>query len=490
MKRKISLLFILLICLFMPITIVNAATASIKVTASNSTVTVGNTFTATITVSSDEYIMSYEYKLNYDSNKLKLTSGNTFVSDNLGTVKSATKKFTFKVIAAGTSSVGIVSGSGLVTGQTTDFTSPTTSSVSIKGVKASSNSGGSSSIKYSTNNYLSSLKVEGYTLSPTFNKDINEYTVKLDSSIEEIIVTATKSDSTASINGTGKIKVSEGENKITITVTSQKGTKRTYTILATVTDSNPINVTIEGENYTVIKRANNLEKPDTYEKKVILINEVKVPGFYSEITNYSLVGLKDSKGNIFLAVYNNETDSYKLYNQISFNNLTISILDEKFEIPNNYKETTITLNEQNFKVYKYDVNSKYYLFYGLNIETGKKHLYLYEPTENTIQIYNNEPLKLLENELSQANKIIFYCIISISILLLLLFITIIIKTKNSKKRNNKEKIIAKDYKEKRKEEKNNNISTEIDLNEKTSNIELIDDKKSKKKKDHDIFKDL
>ena len=72
----------------------------------------------------------------------------------------------------------------------------------------------------STNNDLKSLSVEGYEISPKFDKDVNEYSVTVPSTVEKINIVAKKADSYSSIEGTGEKTVEEGVNTFEIVVTS------------------------------------------------------------------------------------------------------------------------------------------------------------------------------------------------------------------------------------------------------------------------------
>ena len=87
---------------------------------------------------------------------------------------------------------------------------------------------------YSKNNYLQSLSVDGYELSPVFNKEILEYTVELDSTVESIKVNGAVEDSKANLIGTGEIPVVEGSNNIELVVTAENGNTRVYKIIPNV----------------------------------------------------------------------------------------------------------------------------------------------------------------------------------------------------------------------------------------------------------------
>lgn len=82
----------------------------------------------------------------------------------------------------------------------------------------------------STNNYLEDLQVEGYKLSPEFDKQTLEYTINEEITSDKISIKATASDSKATIEGIGNVKIEENQNQCRIDVTSESGTVRTYII--------------------------------------------------------------------------------------------------------------------------------------------------------------------------------------------------------------------------------------------------------------------
>lgn len=82
----------------------------------------------------------------------------------------------------------------------------------------------------SPNNKLSSLSVDGFSLTPTFNKDTLEYNLIVDSSVPNVTVNALAADSKAKVAGAGNITLHSGNNDAAITVTAQNGTVRTYTV--------------------------------------------------------------------------------------------------------------------------------------------------------------------------------------------------------------------------------------------------------------------
>lgn len=85
----------------------------------------------------------------------------------------------------------------------------------------------------SANNYLSSLNVEGYEISPAFNPDTNNYTLSVKSDVSELKLSAIPADNNSKVIIDGNLDLTSGENNVTIAVTAENGYRRVYTIVVT-----------------------------------------------------------------------------------------------------------------------------------------------------------------------------------------------------------------------------------------------------------------
>jgi beta-N-acetylglucosaminidase len=92
--------------------------------------------------------------------------------------------------------------------------------------------------KGNPNNYLSSLTVEGYNLTPVFTGQNSSYTLVVGCEVASVNVTATAVAGTSAISGTGNYALNYGDNTINVTCTSQSGDARTYTV--TVARQQPV----------------------------------------------------------------------------------------------------------------------------------------------------------------------------------------------------------------------------------------------------------
>lgn len=82
----------------------------------------------------------------------------------------------------------------------------------------------------SPNNWLSSLSISGYSLTPTFTGGNTDYSLIVSNDVSSVSVSATTVHTKASIAGIGSIALAVGTNVVPITVTAQNGTTRTYNI--------------------------------------------------------------------------------------------------------------------------------------------------------------------------------------------------------------------------------------------------------------------
>lgn len=446
MKRIKKIFMAMLIGLLLPC-IVNAASGSINI-ASSSTVVVGNKVTVTVTISSGTKMGSWQMSLNYDKSYLQLTNstardGGTFMIDyaeDPGVLKK-TYTFTFKTLKSGTTKLSV---DGYRAYVSSDL-SALSLSANTKQIRIITQAELEAS--YSKNNNLSALEVEGFTLTPEFKTDVLEYSVVVPENTKEVNIKANVQDKRASVNGIGTQAVNPGANKFSVVVRAQSGAEKTYVINVEVKDENPINVTVNGKNYTVVKIKENLPAASLYTETTININGFEIPAYKNDNTNLVLVGLKDEEGNISLYIYNIDKNEYQEYNEIGVNKITIYPLTSNEEIKG-YKKDTITINGVKVDGYYYTKDSDYVIIYGINVETGDKGFYMYDKKMQSLIKYNDEYII----DLNKKIELYSYIIIGFSGVFILMIIIMIAlaKKKSGKKKNQKtiEKEIKKNVDEK------------------------------------------
>lgn len=447
-KRIVSIILGLLLFLNNS-DILNAASASISVSSSTSKVVIGNTFTVTVKISSGTTLGSWEWTIDYDKSKFKLTSGEINVADyGNGSKKSASYTYKFKAIGSGSGKISVKSYGAYSWDETKLSISASSKTINVitqAQLEAS----------YSKNNNLKSLDISGITLSPTFDKNVTEYKAQANANTESVKVNATKEDSKASISGTGDIKVIEGDNKINVVVTAENGSSKTYSILLTVIDDNPIIVNVNNEELTVVKRASVLTPIENFESKEITINDTKIPAFYSEINDYYLVGLKDKEANINMYIYDEKNNTYSLYSETKLNQLLLQPLKIDKEY-NNYIKGTTEINNTIFDSYILP-NNNYSIIHARELTTGEDNYYLYDKETNTVVIYDDTELIKYKEKSDKYYKIILL-LLGETALVFIILISILINNSIKKRR-------------KRKKQKNEIVEENKDNKTKKSNKE-------------------
>lgn len=403
--KQIKKMVISVLVFLCSILTVNAATPSASISASSNTIENGSSAKVTVKVKN---AAAWNIKINCTG----ATSGNsTHQADASADGKDGTRTFTLSCKSTSTGIINfVVSGDATSEAGTTATISKSKSVTVVKPREKS------------TNNYLSTLSVEGYEISPAFNKETNKYSVEVPATVTEITIKASKADKYASLSGTGKFEVFEGSNSFEVVVTSETGVVNTYELIVNVVDQNPINVTVDGKSYSVVKKRDNLVAPNSYEESVVTIDGIEIPAYYSNATKFTLVGLKDETGVINYFIY--EDGKYTKYMELSNKNIVV-YPSETNEIPKGYELTTIEINNE--KIIAYTNNSRdFVLIYGINVANGNKGFYKYDQEEQTLQRF------ILEQQ--ENNQASTYLVIALGVACGLMLILLIIVGSNSKKK--------------------------------------------------------
>lgn len=401
--KKISYFALSFSFFFIGLLIVSAA-PSYSISVSSQTIENGSKVTASVTV---KQTAAWNIKITSAGN----TSGcsNQWVGDS-GTGNNVTKTFS---VTCRSTSTGLISFT--VSG---DITSADGTNISISGSKRVTVNEKAPDSKI---NALTSIKVGDYELLPAFDEDTLEYTVTVPPTTTKITLDATKKDSKSTLKGTGEFDVNEGSNLFTLEVTAENGDVRTYQVNVNVEDTNPILVTVNNKNYTILKTSRNLEIPSLYTETSIEINNTNIPVFTNDITNLVLIALKDTSGNISFFIYDN--GNYFPYIELNSNNIILYPMEKELNYKG-YKKTTIDFQNTPITAYQYKNDNRFYLIYGLDLETNKENTYMYDSENNTLQIFNAELFNSLNADIEfylyfllGSASVIFLCLIIIIALL-------------------------------------------------------------------------
>ncbi len=100
------------------------------------------------------------------------------------------------------------------------------------------------------NNLLKTLSVNGYNLTPTFDKYTQEYSLIVPANVGTIGINAAPILSSAKVSGNGNVALKSGNNAIQVVCTAENGSKRVYTInvvrqaAPNNPDNNPVDVQV------------------------------------------------------------------------------------------------------------------------------------------------------------------------------------------------------------------------------------------------------
>ena len=423
------------ICSFM-LFITNAYAASYTVSVTSSSVTVGNSITLTINGSD----LAGKFILTSSNNNIASLSETSIWLDN------NSKSITINTSNAGTATITIKPED--VTGYDGNgVTGDKSVTITVKEKQTNTNPSPNNSYvppKKSSNNNLSSLTIDGYSLDKEFNKDTLEYSVTVSRNTSKININAQKADSTATTSGTGEKEVKVGLNSFEIKVTAQNGDVKTYKINVTVLE--PLYVEVDNKKYTIVENET-LDLIEGYQKTTIKINENDILAYYNELTKLHLVVLKDEEGNSNYYIYDN--NNYSLYKEYNFSGVRLYLL--KGRKPENYIEREFTINDETIKAYQLDNTKKnttyaleedtisnYYLIYAMNVKTGNKNYYLIDKLENTAIRYdeelNNLFLDVKKDEDNNYKNYFFITLGALGIVIILFGISLILNGKSNKKK--------------------------------------------------------
>ena len=483
--KKIKYLILLLGLLIIPAFDVHASSASISCSSAG-TVTVGNrvtvTFTGNYSGNNRDMLMWRASGVEWTSSKLNANFSNSAIGED-GTLS---RSYSFTATNVGTATVRLVNvdvadgdqliGPGGVSNSCTiNIVAPSPSSNSHNSSSSSSSSSSKNNINdKDSDNSLKSLSIDDQKLNPEFNKDTLEYSVELENNVEKIKINAETTSSKSSIKGTGEIEV---------VVTAENGSTRTYIINATVKEKDPIKVKVAGKEYTIVRKLDGLKIPTTFIEKEITISNEKINACYNDNINYTLVALQDDKGKINFFIYNERKNIYSKFNMISSADLNVIVLrlEDKDDIPYNYKKTTFKYNDGTIEGFVYG-KSDFRVIYGINTVTGEEDFYQYDTKDNTLQRFFNEQTDLYV-DIIQKCKLAFIILGSMVLLFTIIIIALLSKNVKFKKKylkNRLNEIDDPNYNKIRYEDIEENNE---ELEEKLSKKELKKLKKEEKRKE-------
>ena len=407
--KKYIIMFIMLL---LPLNIY-AATGSIKASSSSSNVTINNTFTVTVKVSSSGKLGSWQFGVSYDKSKLSLISGEpSVVQYGDGVISSKTYTYKFKAIAVGTATFN-VENTKLVDWDSESVVATSGSTIKINIKKPVI-------INYSSDNNLKSLSIDGFEISPKFDQKSLEYTSLVTADTTKIKINGEVNDKNAKVSGLGEFDVKEGLNEFNVVVTAENGTSKTYVVKVTVPEKDPIVNKFKNGEFNILRKLPE-DLPTNFVASTIKFNEEEVACLKNDTLNLTLLYLRDSNNKEGFYIYDEVNNEVSYYNEVGSNDFKIYLTNKEINIKNLIKEE-ITINDEKVFGYRLTKDSNNYVISGTNISTGKNELYLYDSVNKIISLFSQKDFENLNN----SNKLYMYVSIGLGICVVILLLALIL----------------------------------------------------------------
>lgn len=368
--------------------------AGMSVSAGQSTVSVGRTVAFTITVPAGSE--AWTYSVAYSAN-LTLESGDLapmgFEGDN------RSNQLVFRANDTGTGSVWISAGSYCVRvegkDKPDDYDASGSASVSI--VSASTPDDSEPDYTPSTpgksgNNALSALTVSAGTLTPAFDPAVTEYTLSLPQGTEKLTLTATPSDSNATVQGDGELTLQEGENTLPLVVTAENGDTKTYTVTAKVAQAPTLFLSFSGAKLGVVKDVEGVTPPAGFTAaEPVSQGGDTLPLWVDANGKHTLVYLVDEKGVAGFYLYSRTEGVLSPYLPLTYGGATYiytGIPSEKASVPG-LKAATVEAFSQTLSGWRYeDAALSDFLVLYLMDDGGQYGYYTYDTKNATLQRFS------------------------------------------------------------------------------------------------------
>lgn len=408
-KRILSFVIILLLCINVPVFNSKAADINVSIALSASTVNVGDTVTATISVSGSN-ISAYTIYVSYSSGILSYSSGSGMVSGGGGTATisgtgAGSVSITFTAISSGTASISTYgddawsidaaplsishAGVNVTVSSPSSTEAPSTTEAPITTTESTTEDTTEATTEEEDDEecLLKSLSISPGTLEPAFSPHTTSYFVQVEEDVTAIDVNAITKYSSSRVNVSGASSISQGGNHITITVTSENGATKNYYIqvMAGKEKGDPV-VTINGKKLDFVLDKDIEEIPEGFKAVDETYEEWDIVAFLSPNKKLLLVCLADENEKRNLYIYDKQKNIFTLYKEhfAGENRYVILAWREDIALPEGCEEAQLRIDGELIQGYK--LGGDFYLLYAMNIE-GDEGIYLYDYKEKTFMRY-------------------------------------------------------------------------------------------------------
>lgn len=481
LKRGLAIITALILCLNFGK--LDAKAANVVIALSSSTVSVGNSVTATVSISGSD-ISAYTIYVSYNSSVLQYVSasGSAIINGGGGTVTASgtsagSFSINFTAIANGSGSISTsgsdvydINGTAIAishAGATvTVATAESTTSTSTTEAGQTTEDGTTEEDDRSADCNLASLQVSPGTLSPAFSADRTSYSLQVEEDVTSVVVSASAADSKASTSVSGANSIQKGKNTVRITVTAENGAVKIYTISVQAGEDvgDPVAV-IDGKTYDFVMSEENLEAPEGYTASTTDYKDWEVLSFTSPNKKLTVVCLKDEEGETQWFLMDADKDVFTPYQEYSsqYNRYIITNVPEGVAVPEGFVQTTLKIGKNEVVAYQSAeiADKDFYLVYAINVE-AEEGFYEYDAKEQSFLRYvpmivseevlvpatptvatPSEPIVVDTPDNPFANPLVIAIVVAAGVLLLILLICVIIFAGRIS-RQNKELLEAED----------------------------------------------
>lgn len=271
----------------------------------------------------------------------------------------------------------------------------------------------------STNNNLSGLSLSTGSLSPEFNADTTEYTVNLPADATTISIDASAADEKATVEGTGEHSLKAGTNEIAINVTAENGDVKTYYVKVNVDETPLVYTTFNNQKLGVVRNTDEIGIPNSFEETTVTLDGQEVKAWNSAQMNKTIVFLVNEAGekNFYLFENNQITSIFKPVGLLGRNLYIVDVPADKQKMKGLiYGEVVIKDEKFNGWTFEDEAFSNYSIIYVMD-ELGNIKYYQYEKTEDALQLYSMAAPTTQEavdktNEKVNTQQMIIYALIA------------------------------------------------------------------------------
>lgn len=451
------------------------AAGSISVSASKTTVKVGDVVTISTSISPGEY--GVNATLTKSSGAFEFVEGDNIYSDG-GTPNNSIKvkavsegscTFSVRVINAFDDQLketSMSSGSVTITATSASSNNDSNSNKDNKD-NSGSNTGNDSNAnkdnenkeeKKSSNASLGSLVISAGSLSPEFSAATKDYTATVDYSCSSLAVTANPADSKASVTSvTGNDSLEVGENTVSVVVTAEDGSTSTYNIVVTRrSEDDPENADkqdnwkkfdINGTEWTMVNDIPEDVVPEGFEHSKTVIDGLEYNTLHGTFGDITLVYLQSESGNGLFVYDVAQNAAYEFVRINSESHFIVVLLPKVDDVPEGYNEISLSIEGKGVatayqtKVEKTDDQTKdFYLVYAMN-DNGESGWYTYDSVDGTYMRtkLSTPTVAQDENDTTKselvpgiANKYLVLAAILVLIIIILLLLLMVSAVKNRK----------------------------------------------------------